>query len=78
MNDVNENVVVDARGYACPEPVMLARSGLLRNKGKALRVLVDTATSRDNLLRLAAREGVDASAEAYEGGFAVDFKPRPA
>ena len=77
MNEENDFVLVDARGFACPEPVMLARSGLLRNKGKALRVLVDTATSRDNVLRLALREGLEASACEHEGGFAVDFKPKP-
>jgi len=69
---------VDARGYACPEPVMLARSALVRNKGKPVRVLVDTVTARDNVARLAAREGLDSSSAEADGGYAVDFSPKGA
>ncbi len=65
-NQPTELVVVDARGFACPEPVMMARSALIRNKDRPVRVLVDTATAKDNLLRLAGRE--KRAAEAHEEG----------
>lgn len=64
MKNQEDQVVVDARGFACPEPVMMARSALLRNKDKAVRVLVDTVTSKDNLMRLANREKRVAEAQA--------------
>lgn len=78
MSNNDEMTTVDARGYACPEPVMLARSALLRSKVKRVRVLVDTVTSRDNVARLAAREGLESSSTEYDGGYAVDFKPKGA
>ena len=78
MSDKEEITTVDARGYACPEPVMLARSALLRNKGKPVRVLVDTMTARDNVSRLAVREGLDSSSAEHDGGFAGTFRPKGA
>jgi len=43
---------VDARGRACPEPVVLTRKGLEQYPG-GVQVLVDNATSRDNVRRFA-------------------------
>jgi TusA-related sulfurtransferase len=48
--------VLDVRGFACPEPVLRARTALIRGKGMGLSVHTDNATSRDNLVRLAKRE----------------------
>lgn len=47
---------VDARGLSCPQPVILARQAI---KGGAfpIEVLVETATSRDNVRRLAEKSG---------------------
>lgn len=73
MKNQENQVVVDARGFACPEPVMMARSALLRNKDKAVRVLVDTVTSKDNLMRLADREKRVAEALAEGDHWAVLF-----
>ena len=73
MKNHDTPVVVDARGFACPEPVMMARSALLRNKDKAVRVLVDTVTSKDNLIRLANREKRAAQAQAEGDHWVVLF-----
>lgn len=73
MKNQDTPVVVDARGFACPEPVMMARSALLRNKDKAVRVLVDTVTSKDNLMRLADREKRVAEALAEGDHWVVLF-----
>jgi TusA-related sulfurtransferase len=73
MKNQENQVVVDARGFACPEPVMMARSALLRNKDKPVRVLVDTVTSKDNLMRLANREKRVAEALAEGDHWAVIF-----
>lgn len=48
--------VLDVRGLACPEPVFRARTALLKGKGAALDAHTDSATTRDNLVRLAGRE----------------------
>ncbi|MBU0926505.1 MAG: sulfurtransferase TusA family protein [Spirochaetes bacterium] len=59
--EANDDIVnVDARGRACPEPLMLAKSALARSGGKAVEVTVDAALARDNILRMAARSGREA------------------
>lgn len=65
------SVVVNAKGLACPEPVMMAKSALGKAGGRPVEVSVDTATARDNVLRMAKREGRDADARADVDGFIV-------
>ncbi len=49
---------VDARGLSCPQPVILSRQALQRlESGDTIEVLVDTATSRDNVKRSAENMG---------------------
>ena len=46
---------VDARGLACPQPVILTKHAL--GKEKDLVILVDNPTSRDNVKRFAESQG---------------------
>jgi len=71
METSNDIVTVDARGLACPEPLMLAKSALARSGGKPVEVTVDAAVARDNILRMAAREGREAEARAQGELFIV-------
>jgi TusA-related sulfurtransferase len=65
-----EPVQVDASGLSCPQPVILARRALKSHPTGQVIVLVDTATSRDNVSRLAQREGCHIEVqERPEGGF---------
>ncbi|MGI6367628.1 MAG: sulfurtransferase TusA family protein [Anaerolineae bacterium] len=65
-----EPVLVDARGYSCPQPVIMVRKALGQLNQGPLRVLVDGATSRDNVTRLAQREGLSVESQATaDGGF---------
>lgn len=61
MSDGNDIVKVDARGRSCPEPLMLAKSAMNRAGGKAVEVTVDTATAKGNIVRMAGREGREAT-----------------
>ena len=46
------SVIVDARGYSCPEPVMQMRAA--ERQGEfPIEVLVETVTSRENVRRAA-------------------------
>jgi tRNA 2-thiouridine synthesizing protein A len=54
---MNDPVVVDASGLSCPQPIILARRALKEHPKGQVVVLVDTGTSRDNVSRLAEREG---------------------
>ena len=52
---------IDARGLACPQPVILTRKAL--EKDDEVVVLVDDATARENIKRLAANMGFSAQEE---------------
>lgn len=60
--------VVDARGLSCPEPAMLARQALLAAGSGTVTVLVDSTTSRDNVLRTAKLAGWKPEVQEEEGG----------
>lgn len=42
---------IDARGYSCPEPVLMTKQALA--KGRPLKVLVDNRTAVQNITRFA-------------------------
>lgn len=61
---------IDAKGKACPLPVVLAKKALDAGE-RDVMVLVDNAVAVENLRRLAAANGCAVRAEEQEGGFAV-------
>lgn len=62
-------ITVDARGLACPQPVIATRQVLIQRPGGRVEVLVDTGTQRDNISRLARREGWAVSVAVADDGF---------
>lgn len=60
---MTESKTVDARGLSCPEPALLAREAILSLTGGVVTVLVDSGTSRDNIVRTAERAGWRLAAE---------------
>ncbi|HDP36435.1 MAG TPA: hypothetical protein ENN27_00990 [Candidatus Atribacteria bacterium] len=48
---------IDTRGLSCPLPVVAARKKLLGMKNGVLEVLVDTGTSKDNIVRMVTNMG---------------------
>lgn len=66
---------IDARGLSCPEPVIRTRKALEDlNKGEGLEVLVETVTSRENVLRTVKSLGCTATAEEIADGFRLLIK----
>jgi tRNA 2-thiouridine synthesizing protein A len=59
--------IVDARGLSCPQPVLLTLEKLKSLTQGELVVLVDTDTSRENVLRAAASQGWQARDVRAEG-----------
>ena len=57
---------VDATGLSCPEPVMLAKKAAKDNPAEEIQVLVDNATARDNIVRMA--RGISRTASVQENG----------
>jgi tRNA 2-thiouridine synthesizing protein A len=69
------NQVVDARGLSCPQPVILSRNALKKAEGGGIvEVLVDTATSRENVRRAAENLGCIVDIQEEGDGFRVIIK----
>ena len=49
-------VTVDARGFSCPQPVIMSQKAISEAKFP-VEVMVDTVTSRENVRRMAERLG---------------------
>jgi selenium metabolism protein YedF len=60
---------VDARGLACPQPVILTRNAMRQES--AITTLVSEREQVDNVLRLGQRAGWECRWEARADGFAV-------
>ena len=50
------NTSVDARGLSCPQPVIMAQKAIAAGTFP-VEVWVDTVTSRENVRRMAERQG---------------------
>lgn len=64
-------VTVDAKGLFCPEPLMMTQDALKKNSGEQVVVEVDSATPRDNILRLARRKKLNATVDEKDGVFTI-------
>ena len=51
------NEQVDARGLSCPQPVVVTRNKMDQIGKGTIEVMVDTATARDNIERMATNQG---------------------
>ncbi len=65
---MNEIRTVDARGLSCPEPALLATQAMKKNIKGTIEVLVDSGTARENVSRLAKKEGWAVSIEEQTDG----------
>ncbi|BAT71321.1 selenium metabolism protein YedF [Thermosulfidibacter takaii ABI70S6] len=52
-------MVVDARGYPCPRPVLMTKEALEKIEEGVVEVLVDNEASKENVKRFAERQGCD-------------------
>ena len=48
---------IDARGFSCPQPVLMTLDEIKRLQNGEIEVLVDTDTSRENVSRAATSQG---------------------
>jgi TusA-related sulfurtransferase len=66
-----ETKTVDARGLSCPQPIVETKKVLDKLSGGRVEVLVDTVTSRENVLRFGRNSGWQGSFEDSDGYFKV-------
>ena len=53
---------VDARGLSCPEPALMAMEAITSFPSEEIRVLVSTATQKQNVIELAQNKGREVTA----------------
>ena len=59
---------IDARGLSCPQPVIMTRNAMAAGMS-VLEVWVETGTSRDNVSRMAHKEGWRVEVRDVKDGF---------
>ncbi|EJU23274.1 MULTISPECIES: sulfurtransferase TusA family protein [Mogibacterium] len=64
---------VDARGYSCPEPVIMAQNAV--KEGTPVEILVDNMTPVKNISRFAANNNLTMEyVETPEGDYLITLK----
>ncbi len=62
------STTVDARGLSCPQPVLLSLEAMKKAATGQLTILVDTETSKENVIRAAASQGWQESGVQEQAG----------
>jgi len=68
-------IEIDVRGYSCPIPVVRTKKAIEENPGKPVTVLVETATSKENVSRLAHSKGYSVKVEQVPDGYKLHISP---
>ncbi|MFH1624673.1 MAG: sulfurtransferase-like selenium metabolism protein YedF [Pseudomonadota bacterium] len=63
--------VIDARGLACPQPVINTKKALEEIGEGIITVMVNSVVSRDNVRRFAESQGCTVEIEEKEGGYSL-------
>lgn len=67
------NHTIDARGKACPQPVILTRGALENPEYTSLCILVDNEAAVANIKRLLKKNGIEnVTVNPVEGGFQIE------
>jgi len=65
---------VDARGLSCPQPVIMTLDEIKKGQDRKMVVLVDTDTSKENVIRAGESQGYQANEISPEGeGYRIVF-----
>jgi len=68
-------IEVDVRGYSCPIPVVKTKKAIEEHPKKPIAVLVETATSKENVSRLAQGKGYTVKIEEAKDYFRLLLQP---
>lgn len=68
------DVFVDARGKACPEPVVMTKKALDSMESGRVITAVDNEISRDNVVKLARSQNLQFMVEQKDGGFEISIE----
>ena len=65
---------VDARGLSCPEPALMAMDAMSDYPNEEIRVLVSTATQKQNVTEIAQQKGRQVTATQEGADFVLLIK----
>ncbi len=65
--------IIDAKGLACPQPVILAKKALSGIEEGIVTVIVDSEASRENVRRFAESQGCTVTVEEKDGEFHLEI-----
>jgi len=68
-------IEVDVRGFSCPVPVVRTKKAMEQNPQEVLTVLIETATSKENVSRLAQSQGYSIKIEEVSGEYSLTLTP---
>jgi tRNA 2-thiouridine synthesizing protein A len=68
-------VEVDVRGFSCPIPVVRTKKAMEQNPKEILTVLMETATSKENVARLAESQGYSVKVDEVSGEYRLTLTP---
>lgn len=66
-------VTIDCSGLNCPEPVIKTKKALSESPGRAIKIIVDNETARENVIRFAKNQGRTASWKEANGLFHISI-----
>ena len=69
-------VEVDVRGFSCPIPVVRTKKAMEQNPKEILTVLAETATSKENVSRLAESQGYSVKVDEVSGEYRLTLTPQ--
>ena len=69
--------IIDCRGLACPEPVVLTKKALDQMEKGELLTIVDNETALKNVTRLAAKEGLAYQVEDQVDSYCIHIVKEP-
>lgn len=67
---------IDARGLACPAPVLMTKAAIENEKADVLKIIVDNKASKENVSLFLESRQFDISVEEKEGNFHITGKGR--
>ncbi len=71
---MSDTIKVNALGLSCPQPVLETKKALTGLNSGKVEIMVDTATSRDNVARFGENKGWKVTKEANEQGYKVTLE----
>lgn len=66
------DLLIDARGRACPEPVLMVKKAIGKNP-EGFQALVDNVTARENVKRFAGNLGYNVNIEEQGEDFLISI-----